>query len=184
MVEVPWREAALTAGGRLVRTSVTEEETAELQRLAAGRRCLEVGSAFGWSACAMILGGAESVTAVDLHEPHITNQEMPTLGDMGAALEAYGAASRVHIIQRSSQQALPELADAGELFGLIFIDADHEEGPVRHDVTWARKLLSPGGVLACHDYGNDNTPGVKAALDAIFPEGPTRVVHSLWVLET
>lgn len=183
MVFVPWQWASLNDSGRPVWTSLNAEETAEIQRLAAGRKCLEVGSAFGWSACAMAVAGARSVTAIDLHQPHVTNEYKDTRGEMIANLDAYGA-QQVCIIQRASQAALPELASSGEQYEFIFIDADHDEEPVRHDATWARKLLAPGGVLACHDYGNDNTPGVKAALDAVFPEGPTRLVRSLWVLQT
>lgn len=184
MVEVPWRDAEFSPGGHRVRTSVTEDETRELQRLAKGRRCLEVGSAHGWSATAMALAGAESVTAVDPHEPHVTNEELPTLGEMGATLHAYGVTDLVTIDRRRSQEALPALRDAGERFGLIFIDGDHEREAVDHDTRWAEILLSPDGVIACHDYGNDNTPGVKEALDSLFPGGPARVIHSLWVLET
>jgi predicted O-methyltransferase YrrM len=183
MVYVPWRQAALTDDGPLIYTSVTAEETEELMRLSAGRRCLEIGSAFGYSACAMSVGGAVGITAVDPHLPHVTNEFMSTLGEMSSNLVAYGV-SEVNIMQCLSEEALPELVSSGEQYGLIFIDADHDEDPVRHDVAWARKLVAPSGAIACHDYGNDNTPGVQIALDDIFPAGPTRLVHSLWVLET
>jgi len=184
MVYVPWQYQRLTEAGRPIWTSLNAEETAELQRLARGRRCLEVGSAFGWSAIAMSLAGAESVTAVDLHEPHVTNEQHDTLPEMVTNLRAYGAKG-VRILQRHSHDMLPELASHSHTrFGLVFIDGDHEEKAVREDAYWAHLLLTHDGVLACHDYGNDNTPGVKAALDALFPDGPTRVARSLWVLET
>ena len=48
------------------------------------------------------------------------------------------------------------------------------------DVEAARKLLADGGVLACHDLGEDCCcPGVRAALDALFPAGPDEQVDTL-----
>lgn len=185
VVYLPWKKERLTPDGPDIKTSLTDEETAELVALARARRVLEVGSAFGWSACAMALGGAVHIVAVDLHASHVTNEHADdTLSVMSRNLEAYGVAGKVQVAQVTSQEALPALHNSGHRFGLIFIDGDHEREAVEHDVTWAVKLLESGGVLACHDYRNDNCPGVAEALDDIFPGGPTRLVNSLWVLET
>jgi Methyltransferase domain len=71
-----------------------------------------------------------------------------------------------------SYSAMPRLAAGEASFGLIFVDGDHQAEAVRHDVGWALRLLAPGGVLACHDYGEDCCcPGVRQALDELFPEG-------------
>ena len=77
---------------------------------------------------------------------------------------------------------MPRLAAGEASFGLIFVDGDHQAEAVRHDVGWALRLLAPGGVLACHDYSEDCCcPGVRQALDELFPEGG-ELTNSLFVM--
>jgi Methyltransferase domain len=81
-----------------------------------------------------------------------------------------------------SYSAMPRLAAGEASFGLIFVDGDHQAEAVRHDVGWALRLLAPGGVLACHDYGEDCCcPGLRQALDELFPEGGA-MTNSLFVV--
>jgi predicted O-methyltransferase YrrM len=65
-------------------------------------------------------------------------------------------------------------------YGLVFIDGDHTEATVVHDVEWALKLLRPGGWLACHDLDEETCPGVRAALDRLF-DHPEPLVDTLFV---
>jgi hypothetical protein len=56
-------------------------------------------------------------------------------------------------------------------------------------VTWARKLLRPGGVLACHDLDEGTCPGVRAAINRIFGDpqsgdAPRPLVDTLFVHQT
>ena len=170
-MKLDWRMVTLGGhGGPGINTSLTADETAELQRLARDADVLEIGSAFGYSAVAMALAGAR-VTAVDPH----TWLGSYTL--MLSNLEVYGVRDRVQIIQGLSFEALPLLAETGQRFDLVWIDGDHEAPSVAHDVEWARKLLRPGGTLACHDYGEDTCPGVRQALDAWKP--PAKLVDTL-----
>lgn len=67
----------------------------------------------------------------------------------------------------------PEKAD------LIFIDGDHRYESVMDDIKHALKMLKmPGGVLAGHDYGRDDWPGVKKAVDDFFPS--VDVTGTIW----
>ena len=174
---LPWRPVLLTGGPvPAISTSVTEPETARLQQLATtATDVLEVGSAFGFSAIAMALAGAH-VTAID---PHNQLGSHPVAGGslevMRGNLEAYGVADRVQIIVEPSQTALPTLVADDRQFGMVFIDADHVEGAVAHDVTWALKLLREGGVLACHDWDEGTCPGVRAALERLLGPPPELV---------
>jgi predicted O-methyltransferase YrrM len=144
-------------------------EAAELARLAAGKNVLEVGSAYGYSACVMALAGAESVTAVDLHTWIAGSYDA-----MMANLEACGVADDVLVLTVPSQIALPKLAGEDTRFGLIFIDGDHSAEAVLHDGQWAARLLEPGGTIAFHDYGEDCCcAGVRHAVDALYPKGGT-----------
>jgi hypothetical protein len=51
---------------------------------------------------------------------------------------------------------------------------------VLHDALWAIRLTAPGGTIACHDYREDNCPGVAQALDELFPDGPARLTGTLF----
>jgi predicted O-methyltransferase YrrM len=179
---LPWRPVLLTGGPvPAISTSVTDAESLALQHLAAqASNALEVGSAFGFSAIAMALANPNiHVTAVD---PHNQLGSHPVTGGsfevMAGNLDAYGVADRVTMMVEPSQTALPKL-DPGT-FDLMFIDGDHIEGTVHHDVEWALKLLKPGGWLACHDLDEGTCPGVRAALDRLF-DHPMPLVDTLFV---
>jgi predicted O-methyltransferase YrrM len=173
-MQLLWRDVA-PGPGPAINTSITLAETAELQRLAKDGRALEIGSAFGYSAIAMALAGAH-VTAVDPHTGH------HSFGTMHANLRVYGVAEKVEVLCSTSQNALPELFEQGHRFDLVFIDGDHTDPVVEHDVRWAVKLLNPGGTLACHDYDEVTCPGVRVALDRLFG-GPGVLTDTLAVYE-
>lgn len=167
-MKLEWRDVA-PGDGPAISTSLTLAETDELRRLAKDADVLEIGSAYGYSAIAMALAGAR-VIAVDPHN------WLQSYGQMVANLVAYGVSSLVEIRREDSRTALPDLLK-GERFDLVWIDGDHEAAAVAHDVEWARKLLRPGGTLACHDYGEATCPGVRQALDAW--KVPPRLVDTL-----
>lgn len=172
-MKLPWRDLAPGAGPA-ISTSLTERETDELRRLAADREVLEVGSAYGYSAVAMALAGGR-IVAVD---PHL---QLASYEEMQANLGFYNVAARVDIRRGDSRAVLPVLHDqGGYAFDLVWIDGDHAAEMVTHDVEWARKLLRPGGTLACHDYDEDTCPGVRQALDQIFG-GPGTLTDTLAV---
>jgi predicted O-methyltransferase YrrM len=164
-VILPWREV----GG--ISTSLTRAEADELQTLAADARVLEVGSAYGYSACAMGQV-ARQVVAIDPH------RDLQSLAVMHENIAARHLQDTVTMIVAPSQQVLPILYRAGLRFDLVFIDGDHSEAAVRHDLSWALSLSV--GAVACHDYGEDTCPGVAAALDGLFPAGPPRLTDTLW----
>lgn len=175
-MHLPWRDVA-PGPGPAVSTSVTEAEAATLRGLAAGRRVLETGSAYGFSAVTMALAGAEHVTAVDPHTwiPGSYEQMMANLG-------FYGVAERVTVVREPSQVALPRLAAQGAAFGLVFVDGDHSAAAARHDIEWGLKLLEPGGVLAIHDAGESCCcPEVGQVTAAMFGEGGEMVDTMLLV---
>jgi predicted O-methyltransferase YrrM len=164
-------------GTPLISTSLTAAEAIRLARLAAGRDVLEIGSAFGYSACVMALAGARHVTAID---PHAW---LGSYDAMAANLAACGQSATVTIVQATSGEVLPRMAPLG--FDLAFIDGDHAYEAVLADVKGVLPLLRPGGVLACHDRGEDCCcPGVRQALDELFPGGPYELVDTLFMVRT
>lgn len=174
-MSLPWRPVSV-GGGPAILTSITRDESVVLAELAAdASHALDIGSAYGYSAVVMADAGAR-VTTIDPH----AGENPDTYQALAGNLAAYAVADRVRVIVATSQQALPELEVA--TFGLIFIDGGHDEATVAHDVGWARKLLAPGGVLACHDYDEATCPGVRAALDRVVGP-PPRLVDTLAVYE-
>lgn len=174
MIQLEWRDVPI-GDGPPINTSVTDAETARLAELATGRRVLEVGAAYGYSTV-VLAQAATHVTSVDPH------QWLPSYAPLMANLHSYGVARKVDVLVTDSFTALGDLATVGERFGLVFVDGDHAEAAVEHDVTWARKLLAPGGILACHDYDEVTCPGVRAALDRLLG-APGELVDTLAVYE-
>jgi SAM-dependent methyltransferase len=175
VISLPWRDVA-PGPGPVISTSLTAAETDRLRDLAAKEAVvLEVGSAYGYSTVAMALAGA-TVTAVD---PHVT---MGSREVFRANLGFYGVDGQVETVVEFSHDALPRLFGDGRRFDVAFIDGDHRGHVVRHDVEWALRLLVPGGVLACHDYGEITCPDVAEVLDEMFPNGPSELVDTLFVV--
>jgi predicted O-methyltransferase YrrM len=172
-MHLPWRGMPPAEGAQPVSTSLTVNEAQALARLAPGRDVLEAGSAFGYSACVMALAGAKHVTAVDPHAWLGSHEAMMS------NLDASGVSGQVTIVRDASPAALAGLGP----FGLVFVDGDHSAEAVAADVAAARAALDDGGVLAVHDYGEDCCcPGVRAALDILFPGGPDELVDTLFVV--
>ena len=140
-----WRWAFIDGLGPAVWAGLEEKEAAELRELARGRRCLEIGSAQGYSTIIMAKV-ARSVVAID---PHTQFHSEPTFR---ANLIDHGVEDRVAVMVERSDQALPRLYRLGARFDLVFIDGDHMPASVDYDLTYARSLLAPGGTIALHDY--------------------------------
>lgn len=149
-----WRDVS-PGSGPGIPTSLTLDETDKLKELAAGKKVLEIGSAYGYSAIVMALAGAD-VVAVDPH------QQLNSYWIMKQNLDTYGVSDLVQVVQDDS--GIMSAMGKGQ-FDLIWIDGDHSEAAVEHDVTRAVQLLKPDGYLACHDYNEDTCPGVAAFLN-------------------
>lgn len=177
-VQLLWRDVAIGQGPP-ISTSLTAAETVRLQELAKDGDVLEVGSAYGYSTCALALV-ARSVVAVDPHQTHGSFYELQ------ANLNAYGVREKVTILRDTSQKVLPLLAGwarkyekTTKRYDLVWIDGEHTAEAVEHDVTHAARLLKPGGVVACHDYDEVTCPGVRQALDKLFGGPGDHLVDTL-----
>lgn len=85
---------------------------------------------------------------------------------------------RLHVVRGASCDVTVPMADC------VFIDACHEEGPVRADIDHWRQLVKPGGILAGHDF-QDGYPGVQAAVRSKLgePEMGPGDWTSVWVVK-
>jgi predicted O-methyltransferase YrrM len=53
----------------------------------------------------------------------------------------------------------------GPPVGLLFVDADHRCESTKADLDAWTPHMAPGGWVVCHDYWNDDYPGVMQAVD-------------------
>jgi hypothetical protein len=57
-----------------------------------------------------------------------------------------------------------------DMFDFVFIDASHLYLDVKLDINLWLPKVKKGGYICGHDYGNEAWPGVKQAVDEIFPD--------------
>lgn len=173
-MHLPWR---IIDG---ISTSLTARETAKLRDLAEGGVVLEIGSAYGYSAIQCAEAGARWVLAVDPH----AGENLGSYETMRENVSARRVEDRVTIWRTTSRKAFECLPDG--MFDLVFVDGDHSEDAVAHDIREAWRVLKPGGWLACHDRGEDSCPGVQRAIDAwhvpLVPQPPPEQADTLWIV--
>lgn len=85
---------------------------------------------------------------------------------LAVALEFPGRAFPIRGMSLSTARAL-----YGHInFDFAYIDAAHDEMSVNLDVRYWYHTIKPGGWLCGHDYGNPDWPGVRIAVDTLFPD--------------
>jgi len=68
-----------------------------------------------------------------------------------------------------SREAFEFVNNLNRMFGVVFIDADHEYDGVSHDVMTYSRFVSPGGYLILHD--TIGCPGVKRVFGGMKASG-------------
>lgn len=171
------------------------DELQELVELAAGKDVLEIGSFCGLSAWGMAIT-AHSVFCVDTYRANSAGQQqMGSLQTLDEFLQAVSRYRNVkHFIGTSEEahaQAHPldknteggTFAPHGQ-FDMIFIDSMHTHAEVLADLERWYPRIKSGGILAMHDYGHFDFPGVKRAADEYLgKELPNRVVTLGWIIK-
>ncbi|MEM9083164.1 MAG: class I SAM-dependent methyltransferase [Planctomycetota bacterium] len=159
-----WRVSMAPDGDEVLRMhrelegQLAMEEVQLLYRGAQGKQTIvEIGSFRGKSCVVMALGSQEvggHVTAID---PHLsldpvgdTDYNAEDLEVFNTTIEKWGVADRVtHIVERS-HEARANWKDTP--IDLLWIDGDHSYEGVKLDLDDWSDLVSPGGLIACHDY--------------------------------
>lgn len=155
-------------------------ELEQLIDLACGKDVIEIGSFKGLSAWGMA-SVARTVRCVDTFRANSAGQEqmqqMTTFTDFKMATSRY---SNVHEFIGTSADAARLLHDD---YDFIFLDAMHTYEDVKADIErwWPR--VREGGVMAFHDYGHWDFPGVEQAVNERFgPAIDCNVVVTLrWI---
>lgn len=150
-----------------------------LVELAANREVLEVGAFSGLSSWGMAIT-AKRVIAVDTFKANSAGQtqenQYTTLEDFKRNTSRF---KNVMPFAMTSEEASRHIKTD---FDMIFIDAMHDYESVKADITrwWPR--VRHDGIMAFHDYGHSDWPGVKQAVDERFgPADGTQVVTLRWV---
>lgn len=140
------------------------EEGAQLAKLAAGKRVLEIGSYCGLSTVCMART-AEHVTAVDYFDGRGTPVPMNTSAAFDAAVMRHDVAHKIY-------KAHPELSSLPyDEYDLAFIDGAHDAESVRRDIAKCLRVLSPQGLLVFHDYKNPFHPAVTGVVEDLLSDG-------------
>jgi predicted O-methyltransferase YrrM len=164
----------------------TERELHALFALAAacppGARALEIGSYLGASTCYLAAGlrtRAGHLYCVDT----LDNETMPEGPRDTLALFDTNTHGFAHMITRVRKRS--ELLSADDVetpLDLVFIDGDHAYDAVRADFERVSEWLAPDGVVAFHDVGAAEHPGVSSVVGEAIASGrwaPAGVAESL-----
>jgi caffeoyl-CoA O-methyltransferase len=110
-----------------------------LAKMSGARRVLEIGTLGGystiWLARALPEGGRLVSLELDAHHAEVARSNV----------ERAGLSERVEVRVGDARESLADLHGAGEVFDLVFIDADKEGYPEYLD--WSLKLSRPGTVI-------------------------------------
>lgn len=125
------------------------------------KRTLEIGLALGASALA--LAGKHRDAGVAPAEQHIAIDpfQESVWDDCGVlAIQAAGLSGYCSVMRDSSSLALPRLLDAGQEFGLLYIDGSHLFEDVIVDLFYCARLVSRGGVVLFDDASDQHVAKV------------------------
>jgi predicted O-methyltransferase YrrM len=129
-------------------------------------RVLEIGTLAGYSTINLARGVGNDGRVVTLeYEPKHAEVARENLARAGVG-------DRVEVIVGAALDTLPRLADRGDRFDLIFIDADKENN-VGY-VEWAIKLGAPGSVIVV-----DNIARFGRVLDPAADDHQARAVREM-----
>ncbi|BDY28608.1 O-methyltransferase [Mycolicibacterium mageritense] len=137
-----------------------------LTTISEARRVLEIGTLAGYSTINLARGvGADGSVVTCEYEPRHAEVARTNL-------ERAGVAGRVEILVGAALDTLPKLAERGDVFDLVFIDADKENNVAY--VEWAIKLGHPGSVIVV-----DNVTRMGRVLNPAADDLQARAVRDM-----
>ena len=142
------------------------DERALLQKYAAGKKVLELGSYYGMSAKLMAEAGALEILCVDTFEcenvPGVEHHS--TLLDFMKNTKHF---ANIRFLPLNTKEAYIYIPN--HYFDMLFIDADHSYEGCLHDLIHYWFKVKRGGLIALHDY-SDQFLGVKQAASVFFDD--------------
>lgn len=153
-----------------LRAATGNADVAQLLRLARGRRrVVELGTGPGWTAIAL---------ALDDPRRHVVTCD-PVVHEYRADYVslAGGVAGRIEWVAAPGAEVA---ATRDEVVDLLFIDSTHDRGPTVEEFEAWRPHLASEAVVAFHDYGHPDFPGVAQAVEELGLEGERRGGMFVW----
>ena len=157
-----WRWAILHDDAGALTGSAWPVQVAALRRLAADRRAVvELGTGKALTTVALAVADHERrVISYDTYVWPTRNRYL--------ALAPRGVREHIELRERPAEQG-PEPGD--DPVELLFIDSSHElDATIAEFKAWSA-ALAENAVVAFHDYGNPDYPGVAAAVARLGLEG-------------
>ncbi|OBG86220.1 methyltransferase [Mycobacterium sp. E802] len=137
-----------------------------LATMSRARKVLEIGTLAGYSTINLARGvGADGSVVTLEYEPR--HAEVAR-----ANFERAGVADRIEVIVGAALDTLPRLAERGDVFDLVFIDADKENN-VGY-VEWAITLGHPGSIIVV-----DNITRFGRVLEPAADDAQARAVRDM-----
>ena len=132
---------------------------------------LEIGSYLGASSCYLAAGLAERngrLFCVDTwRNETMPDGERDTFAEFSENVRP--VANRITTIRKRSEELLA--TDVPAPIHLAFIDGDHDYDAVRRDFDIVGPLMASGGVVAFHDFGDPQFPGVSRVVGEALASG-------------
>jgi predicted O-methyltransferase YrrM len=151
-------EAAEAAGLPAIQVSPPQGKLLQLlARLQGARRVLEFGTLGGYSTILLARALPDDGRLITLE----ANPDYA--GVARGSIDAAGVGDRVEIRVGPALEALPGLEEEGELFDLVFIDADKVNTP--HYFAWALDHTVAGSLIIADNVVRDGTLADAASLD-------------------
>ncbi|OMC02848.1 methyltransferase [Mycobacterium sp. NS-7484] len=161
------RESAQAADMPAIEVSAQHGKLLSLLATMSGaRKVLEIGTLAGYSTINLARGvGADGSVVTLEYEPR--HAEVAR-----ANFERAGVADRIEVIVGAALDTLPRLAERGDVFDLVFIDADKENN-VGY-VEWAITLGHPGSIIVV-----DNITRFGRVLEPAADDAQARAVRDM-----
>jgi len=151
-----------------LQSSTRPGDVAALLRLAGGRRnAVELGTATGWTAGALLL--AEPERRLASYDPVEREHRAAYLALLPAA-----ARERLTLVKAPGHDA------RGEDVDLLFVDSSHDRDATVAEVRAWQPRLAPGALVVLHDYGNPAYPGVADAVAELALDGRPQAGMYVW----
>lgn len=145
-------------------------DVAAILELARGRRSVvELGTGPGWTALAL---------AADDPLRRVTSYDPVDHASAYVAAAPADVRERVELRRASGAEGPGTSGPSG--VDMLFIDSTHEREPTRAEFAAWRHALAPGAIVAFHDYGHPEYPGVAEAVADLGLDGVERGGAFIW----
>lgn len=134
-----------------------------------GKRALEIGCWYGWSACHIALAGVE----LDVIDPLLAKEDI--YESVTNSLQCAGVMDLVNLVIGYSPQKVEELAQQLQRkWSFFFIDGSHDAPSPLNDAIICEQLAETDALILFHDL---NSPEVAEGLDYLKQKGWNTMIY-------